>query len=277
MKKPTLILEEEYPYTLPGHIRARDGVIPEIDSWEKVPSTLNSVRRVKEPSPALKMACPPNLAEQVKLTRLFRVDASDDVCDVTSNARAALAKLAGMARNGNGRALWQFAQIVSEACEGLGQMTATDPATMRPIARKQTRWPMMMSTHPLNCDPVEWLEQIELGKATNLTLDRFSKWKPDAAARIAYDLYSHLEFLRGEGLVVDGTPFEKILPDFSRETSSVWWGWAWHFLTKTYPHPEQVTELDALVMGPSKRKSAGRRKQAIHDIIKARFLAISIP
>ena len=194
-------------------------------------------------------------------------------------AESALAHLVNRARDGDGKALWQFTELTIKLCETLREMTEINPESLRPIARHQSRWPMMRSSHPLQCDPDTWLEAIELGRAEPIQLDKFSKWKPGWAATYAMQLFFHIQRIREEDgfLITDkgDVKFSDWIPAFTKDSAPQWWELAWSFLLATYPYPEQVEELDRLAVGAAKRKSPGRRKQAIHDKLKARFLAIA--
>jgi len=196
-----------------------------------------------------------------------------------ADAEIALSNLAMLARSGNGKALWQFARLACDVVEGLGEITRSNPDAIKPFARHRARWPMMRSTHPLNCDKDKLLEDIELGKAGGVQLDKFSKWKPDYAATVAGQLIGHLEFIRQENpFCFDGKQkvcFSDFLRPFSKETAPHWWFLAKKFLLATYPKPETVKELNGIVTSPTKRASPGRIRAAILEKIRARFFHLA--
>jgi hypothetical protein len=134
------------------------------------------------------------------------------------------------------------------------------------------------STAPHLCDDDALLTKIELGNATSLQLDRYSKWKPDYAAGVAFQLFRHIERFRKD-IVLDVDDGKKItrqsLPPFNKDSAKLWWTVAERFLRGGYPKPEEVAELDAMVTAKTKRKYPSTRRQAILEKIEARFLNLA--
>jgi hypothetical protein len=205
-------------------------------------------------------------------------DGGDNIKTLRRTADEVISHLNHKAWSGDGVALAHLAAIARSACEALSQIVRTNPKALAPIARKHGTWPMMRSTHPLNCDPDEWLNAMELGADIPINLDQCSKWKPQGmATQCAFSLYQHLESIRQNDEIeaINGRARGEWLPPFSRDTAGQWWDVAWAFLLKTYPQPEQVAELNQIVKGPRKRRSPGRLRDAIKRTIQQRFTAMA--
>jgi len=188
-------------------------------------------------------------------------------------ARHLIGEIARRARNGDAKALGAYTVLAIMMSEGLSQMMVADPEVFRPIARGEIRWPLMRSTHPLNCDPDSLLKDIHLGTGAELQIDNFSKWHPDRAAQVAIHLMIHVKNLREHSLSKSLIP----LPPFSKDSALDWWKSAEHCFDYSYRRPERVSGLAAIVTAQSKRKSPGRMRQKIKETIKARFLAMACP
>ena len=120
----------------------------------------------------------------------------------------------------------------------------------------------MKARHPRNGDPDSILGRIELGADTPIFSDKHSKWKPDFAAQVAADLI---------GWIVDHHEPE---PPLTKETAEEWWTVAKAALLRSYPRPEEVRELKAIVTAASRKLSPGRARESILTTIHARFLAV---
>jgi hypothetical protein len=202
----------------------------------------------------------------------------NDPVTASGNAERELSNLLRLARTGNAKALWMFADVVCRGVDALNEIARTNPEAIKTYAKSFPVWPMMRSTAPQLCDDDSLLEQIELGMSTRFQLDKFSKWKPDFAAEVAAQLIRHLEFLRSEKIVGldEGRRifFLKALQPFSRDTAKAWWTFAQKSFLLAYPKPEEIDELDALVTGESKRRYVSTRRNAILEKIRARFVAL---
>ncbi len=286
-----------HPFTLPEHRIMEDDVASRAGLSDRLRSitledgvfrTLETMGVFRLSDPPLNMPNAQPLDADAQLESYFyctekakkTVDAiQHDPARLYAMAKRCMGHLAGLGRHhGNAQALWLFADLAGEIGQGLSDMMFHDRKAFVPIARTKSRWPMMRSTHPLNCDPDSWLSDMALGTAYPICLDKHSKWKPGGyTATYATRLYEHLEQLRGQRIEIDGKPIKEVLPEFSRDTAPAWWEYAWRFLLYTYPEPEKVSELERLVTAPTKRSSPGRMKQAIQDVLKARFYAIAKP
>lgn len=271
-------LSQQFVFTLPGHVISR---CPEDKVREICSHVWGDVYSFPEIKIQVAPAEPPNTEEQVKRALLAYCSPphEENVVTASADAEKALATLARLARAGNGKALWQFAEIVKSAVGGLNEIAASNPDAIKPYARHSDRWPMLRSTAPLLCGDDTLLKKIQLGTSAGVQLDKFSKWKPDYAAAVAVELIGHIEFIRRENpIVVDGKreiEFSKFLPPFNEDTAAQWWFIAEKFFLATYPKPEEIAVLDALVTAKSKRTSPGRRRLAIREKIRARFLALA--
>jgi len=263
---------------LPGHIKTSRLDFEDTKHWERVAGDVYRKLEIKiKTTPAE----PLNSDEWSKKTFLTYCQPQHDKDVVTSYADAAkaLSALANLAREGNGKALWQLAEIVVDAVAGLNEIVTSNPNSIKPFAQTRTGWPLLRSTAPHLCDDDKLLNEIELGKSVGIQLDKFSKWKPDAAAQIAFELIKHIEFIRSENpLGMDAgknIEFSKFLPPFSKDSVIHWWFIAEKFLLATYPEPEKIAELDALVTANSKRKYPSTRRAAILEKIRARFMHLA--
>lgn len=201
-----------------------------------------------------------------------------DVVSAAANAEKALIALLEVARSGNGKALWQLARIMCDLVSAVNQIADMNPDAIKPFSKTQASWPLKRSTAPHLCDDDALLEKIKLGNATGLQLDKYSKWKPDYAASVAFQLKRHIERFRKE-IVIDSDDGKKVtrqpLPPFNKDSADQWWKVAECFLLGGYPKPEEIAELDALVTAKSKRKFPSTRRQAILEKIKARFFHLA--
>lgn len=275
-------LIEQHPFTLPQHMRWTEGrapvprgfvhVIGDIYRWAEIkiqPAAAEPLNTDEDWKRVTQASCKPQVEK--------------DVVSSAAEAEIALRKLVQLARNGNGKALWQFANLACQVVEGLNEIARSNPDAIKPFARHLARWPMMRSTHPLNCDDDGLLEKIELGKSSGVQLDKYSKWKPDYASNIAGALVGHIQAIRRQNPKPycihekQKVYFADFLRPFSKETAPRWWFIAQKFWFATYPKPEAIAELDALVTAESKRKSPGRRRAAIIEKIRARFFHLACP
>jgi hypothetical protein len=279
-EKSALYSQQWAKFVLPQHTKNIATFNAEqLRSFTKVADGVYRWPEIKfTPSPAMPL---PGPREAERLFAVYCPPAKDtDVVAASALAERSLATLCRLARAGDGEALWQLATIVKEAVGGLNQIVESNPDSIKPLARKCSHWPMLRSTAPLLCADDSLLEKIELGKAAGVQLDEISRWKPDYAANIAAELVKHLEYIRKENptVLADGkkAEYSKLLPAFKKDTAPRWWQQAEQFLLATYPRPEEIAELDALVTAKSKRKFPSRRRVVILEKIKARFMGMAI-
>jgi hypothetical protein len=281
------LLTEDFPFVLPEHIHynLRDRKYwGNVEGWEEVGRIGNYSIRRRPPTPTKpSVAIEPTPGEELirasSLTGIaIRLDIlkTGDAADLASIAESALTRLFREALAGDGKALWHYARLVRDNGYGLHQITAMSRKVLRPLTRKNINWPMMRSTHPLNSAPDNWLKEMQLGADIPIMLDRYSKWKLDRGARYTMALWRHVEGIRtNHEITIDGKAPRDIFPAFNRDTAHQWWDWAWQFLLASYPQPERIEELDRLVTDPKKRKTPGRKRAAIQNLLKRRFIAMA--
>ena len=285
-KKPAE-LWDAYPFTLPEHVfepRRDVGDANPIKDWEVVCDINGRIVRRIPSKIELEDAVQPTQDESVAM--LFAADGQQisprrasgenaQIIELAASARRSLARLATLARHGNGKALWHFAGLACEAGEGLSDMMHANPKALRPVARFRARWPLMRSTHPRNSDRDKHLTDLQLGQGVAVMLDKYSKWKPDFAASYAMRLREHIEFIRNENPTIclkDGKrSINELIPAFRRATADTWWKLARQLFLKSYPEPEKIFELDRIA-DSGKRSFPSRRRQSILEKIRARFL-----
>jgi hypothetical protein len=276
-KKPSDIFER-FPFALPGHVKF---FCPNRADRYHFTHVAGNLYRWPETKIKTAKAEPLDTDESAKKAFLtYDTPHEKNVVTAYADAAKALSALANLAREGNGKALWQFAEIVNDAVNGLNEIVTSNPDAIKPFARLRSGWALMRSTAPHLCDDDSLLTKIELGKSLEIQLDKHSKWKPDAAAQVASELKIHIESIRRENPFVfyneKRVQFSSFYAPFSRETAPQWWSLAEKFLRSSYPKPEAVAELDAMVTGKTKRKYASSRRNAILAKIRARFIALAI-
>ncbi|MGD0651671.1 MAG: hypothetical protein ABSA97_11130 [Verrucomicrobiia bacterium] len=180
-------------------------------------------------------------------------------------------------------AVEELARVIAVACSELNELARKHPEIFHRFTRKgYWKWPVMKSTYPeFGDNEDELLKKLQLAKDLPLRLDPRAQWArsiKDDAGRFAWSLLWYVWRARSEnnrwgfdfgdvGKMVDE------LPPLNKRSAPKWWGVAKTALLYTYPNPEQVDELKGIVTAPSKRRSPGRIKQAIFDILEKRFLS----
>lgn len=206
---------------------------------------------------------------------------SQDTTGVWIDARLGLDTLFFRAEQGDEVAANRLAELLRVSCSKFSRLCKERPKLFQRVARQSWRWPVVMSTHPLLCDKYKViLKDLQLGAATPLELDKYAKWKWDTAADIAFALLCYLWQFRKENRkpnVEYGTVGDVLdrLPSFADDSAKEWWGIARVVFLFSYPEPQSVPELAGLVKAPTKRRSPGRMKQAILDLLKGRFVSFA--
>jgi hypothetical protein len=267
-------------FVLPQHTKHVIGIkSAKLRSFAKVAEGVYRLPTIEiTPSPAVPLA---GLREEERFVAVYRpLPRKPDVVAASASAERSLTILCQLARAGDGEALWQLATIVKQVVGGLNQIIERNPDAIKPLARNCSHWPMLRCTAPLLCADDSFLKKIELGiqlKKEGIELDKYSRRKADQAADIAAELIKHLKYIRQENPMVlaagKKAEYAKFLPAFEKDTAPLWWRQAEQFLLATYPKPEEIAELDALVTAKSKRKFPSTRRIAIIEKIKARFFA----
>jgi hypothetical protein len=188
-----------------------------------------------------------------------------------------------LAEQGNIRAADRLAQIVCRWCDKMNNLARSKPELFRPRARQCWKWPVMKSLHPgLSDDDELILKNLELGKETHLELDKSARWKLDEAAEHASSLLFYIFQVRKIHFYQDKytawlTKAARALPEFNDDSAPHWWELAREILLAIYPEPHKVSELAKLVTAKSHRKSGGRMKARILEILEKRFKAFAKP
>jgi hypothetical protein len=198
-----------------------------------------------------------------------------------------IARLCLQAREGDTEAAECLARLAVHATAALNRVAQIRPARVTDFSSHWREWPVIKGRHKeLSPSEQALFRQIKLGEAAFIELDAATaKWKMDDAGKAAYRLLCHLITHRRvvnapsksakKVRLTAWSAAVKRLPDFSEASASEWWNVAHAFILKVCPEPQSVPELNALVTSPSKRKSQGRMKQAILEILKRRFLSFA--
>jgi hypothetical protein len=179
---------------------------------------------------------------------------------------------------GDRSAAWRVARIATDTTAALERIALKNPELLWLVSCRQIYWPVMAQAREHQPPRVrKTFDRIRLGVATKLELDpATAKWKHDRAFEIAYQLMRYIDTSRWLPLFGGWAgPKAKKLAPFSDESAPAWWGLAREILLACYPEPEKTGVLNRLVTAKSKRKSGGRIRQAIFDVLKSRFLSIA--
>lgn len=190
--------------------------------------------------------------------------------------------LSQKAKAGNKDAALELARLALMATAQLARVSEKYPNFLSPLARGAMAWPVLkMRKDRLTKKEKRTFDAIGLGQNAFIELDpATSKYKWDDACRIAYLLLDYLHRARNSGKLSTFSygslgKAAKKLRAFNNESRAEWWELAKKTLLLSYPEPEKVEEFNRLVNGTSKRKSPGRIRQAIFDILKARVFSLS--
>ena len=207
----------------------------------------------------------------------------EDSVGVGIDVRVGLDTLFFRATKGDKVAANRLAEILRTACSKFTKLCRQHPELFQRVARQSWRWPVMMSKHPFLCDDYKaLLNDLKLGEDTPLELSACARWIWDDAADIAFGLLCYLWESRNENRKphVDYGKFGQSvdrLPEFSADSACEWWQVAQVVLLFSYPAPQNIPELAALVTAPSKRRFPSTMKQEILDKLKARFAGFAPP
>jgi hypothetical protein len=198
-----------------------------------------------------------------------------------------IATLSLRAQKGDAEAAEWLARLALHSTAALNRIAKAQPALFADFSPYQHAWPVIKSRREAlsASEQTLFLHQIKLGEAAFIELDAATaKWKMDDAGKMAYTLLSDIHWRHG----LYNLPHWRTkpcknawiaavqrLPDFSESSALEWWNLARAFILANSPEPQKVPELNALVTSPSKRKSEGRIKVAILEILKARFLSFA--
>ncbi len=200
---------------------------------------------------------------------------SDHPIDLYFQAYYALGRLAEKARARDGRAAMELARLAAQSTHDLNDIAARTPELFQPLARVRHAWPVIKSRRTgrkqLSAAENTLFGKIQLGVDSMIELDpATARWKFDDAGKISYWLLAHLHHIRER--------FKKMqlkVAPFSDDSSGDWWMAAKKVLLQSYPAPEEVQEFDVLVTAKTKRKSPGRRRAKILEVLESRFLSFA--
>ena len=202
---------------------------------------------------------------------------------VERDIETGLETLVYRSENGDQEASDALARLLPGVCSKFSKLCKTKPDAFRKIARACWRWPVMMSPHPFLQDDYELLfRELQLGADTPFELHNSARWTTNPASQIAFNLLIYLWMGRKERRDKNtnwgafGTRLDR-LPRFDSDSAEDWWAAARAVFIDSYPKPQEISELNALVKSKSKRKSPGRIKQAILDLLHNRFVSFAPP
>lgn len=169
---------------------------------------------------------------------------------------------------------------ITELCSReLSILAEKKPELLHPISLEKLNWPVLRSPFPqINGNETALFAKLRLGQDLPFKLSKDSKWKNDAAGKIAVNLLLHLWRSRA-GNRVEGIDISGIgqaadrLPMFSKETANRWWLTAKAVLLFSYPEPENTPELTKIIRDTSLAPSKVRT--AILKLLEKRFLQLA--
>jgi hypothetical protein len=215
---------------------------------------------------------------------LERATVSEDaVYCLAAKSRNLLGGLFRLVAKENKHAARYFAAIMRDSCARMNRLARSRPELFRPVTRLSWKWPVMKSLHPhLSDDHETLLRDLQLGQDTPLELDKSARWKLDKAAEYAFALVAYIYEARRTDVpqtdyVASVTHAARALPEFNDDSSQEWWELAKEILLVTYPEPQNVSEFATLVTAPSHRRSGGRMKVRILEILESRFKGFAKP
>jgi len=175
----------------------------------------------------------------------------------------------------------ELASVIGNACCKMNELALKHPQIFTRFSRTSYwKWPVMKSTYPEFGDDEEaLLTKLQIGKDLPLRLDQkaqWARWIDDDASKIAWKLLWYVWHARSENNTwgADFGEFSKMADALARpnkKSAPKWWEVAKVALLNSYPNLEELDEFKRLVTAPSKRRSPGRIRQAIFDILEARF------
>lgn len=210
-------------------------------------------------------------------------ESNSSLLDLYIKANSIVGYLNHLAEKGNQKAVERLAEIAIEATSCLSVLAKSNPSLLRPMAGNCIAWPLIKSIHPLLSDDSEDLlnTKLKLGSALGLDIRSNSHWKiDDPVGKIALALVLFISRARTQpnkdyiDYGIYGKHASK-LPPFSTGSALDWWGMAKECFLFSYPNPEKVEAFNQLVLSPQKRKSPGRIKAAILEMIRRRFLGMA--
>ena len=178
----------------------------------------------------------------------------------------------------------ELAGVIGNACCKMNELALKHPQIFTRFSRTgYYLWPVMKSTYPeFGDDEKALLTKLQLGKDLPLRQDpkaKWARWVKDDAGKIAWHLLWYVWHARSENNAW-GADFGEftIMADAlarpNKKSAPKWWEVAKAALLYSYPNLEEVDEFKRLVTAPTKRRSPGRIRQAILDILKARFISL---
>ena len=195
-----------------------------------------------------------------------------------SEARSTLGFLVELAKMGHPGAAEGLVSIVANGCAELSALSAADLPLFRSIARGRFKWPLMKSRFPSLSDPETLLTDLQLGEDLPLAMDPRAKGILDDAGEIALHLLFHVWHVhRWAPKLYSRDVRDELsgLGKFNTDSREQWWKVAKKCFLHSYPKPQEIPELNEMVTATTHRKSAGRIRRSILEMIKARFLSFA--
>lgn len=183
------------------------------------------------------------------------------------------------AMSGDSMCAQELAHIAIEAVMTLAKIADKNPPLLLPYSQRCNGWPVIkMKRQNLTGEEKTLFAKLKIGSQSLIELDAATaRWKWDDAGKIANELLSFIQQSRTDPIYgfADVSSKAKNLKNFNDDSAPDWWLLAKDTLLKSYPNLENVDEFNRLVTSQSKRRSPGRIRAAILDVLKARFLSFA--
>jgi hypothetical protein len=171
--------------------------------------------------------------------------------------------------------------LVSKGCKALAVIAKESPEALRPIARKEVDWPVMMSRHPgFSGDYKTVLKDLEQGEDAEVDINETSRYGTQKKSRakgtreVARQLLTSVQIeWEHDGGRLEGEAVPRFSDD--KDCLSRWWAVARRRLLEAYPEPQEILELDRLVTAPSRRRFPAHKRADILKKIEAAFKALA--
>jgi hypothetical protein len=199
-----------------------------------------------------------------------------------ANALMLLLRIAQLAETKNRTAIDSLIKIAHDATSYLNRVVLASTEVAKHAsqsARLMKSWPILKAPKPAwSDDQKEVFKRLKVGSDYPFLNDPGARAKHhDLAGRIATQLWGHVKFARMYPGLCDADWASNAigLPVFTKEKAAEWWRVAKPALLEGYPQPETDATLRQLVTAKSKRKSPGRMRSRILQVLKQRFESLA--
>lgn len=177
-------------------------------------------------------------------------------------------RLEQLAESGDSDSALELARIATAATVALNRIAAKSPKLLLRYSRLRHGWPVIkMKREKLSRAEKELFEAIQLGAEAKIEINPgASKWD----ANNDYTKIAYLLFLWVDRYNSNAPPTRR-LPPFSDANWESWWKIAEKSFRASYPRPQDIPELNALVTGESKRKYPSTIEQEILERLQKSF------